>query len=75
MKNLKVLLRYLTPYKWSAVRNIIYNILSALFALFSFTLVIPFLNILFDKVEKVSNPGPFQLSSQLSGRIRKIYPL
>ena len=62
MKNLKVLLRYLAPYKWSAVRNIIYNILSALFALFSFTLVIPFLNILFDKVEKVVNPGHFQLS-------------
>jgi subfamily B ATP-binding cassette protein MsbA len=62
MKNLRVLLRYLAPYKWSAIRNVVYNILSALFALFSFTLVIPFLNILFDRVEKVTNPGDFQLS-------------
>ncbi len=62
MKNLKVLLRYLTPYKWSAVRNITYNILSAIFALVSFTLVIPFLKILFDRVPTVAHPGTFHLS-------------
>jgi subfamily B ATP-binding cassette protein MsbA len=62
MKNLRVLLKYLAPYKWSAFRNILYNLLGALFALVSYTLVIPFLKILFDRVEQVANPGPFQLS-------------
>ncbi|MBK8882401.1 MAG: ABC transporter ATP-binding protein [Bacteroidales bacterium] len=62
MKNLRVLIRYLAPYKWAAVRNILYNLLSALFALLSFTLVIPFLKILFNRVETVSHPGDFEMS-------------
>jgi ATP-binding cassette, subfamily B, bacterial MsbA len=62
MKSIKILFRYLKPYRWAAVRSILYNLLSALFALGSFTLVIPFLNILFDRVEKVSYPGEFHLT-------------
>jgi subfamily B ATP-binding cassette protein MsbA len=62
MKSIKILFRYLAPYRWTAVRSIIYNLLSALFALGSFTLVIPFLKILFDRVEKVSYPGEFHLT-------------
>jgi ATP-binding cassette, subfamily B, bacterial MsbA len=62
MKNLRVLLKYFAPYKWSAIRNIIYNLLSALFALLSYTLAIPFLKILFDRVDKVAHPGEFHLS-------------
>jgi hypothetical protein len=62
MKNLRVLLRYLGPYRWSAVRNIFYNFMSALFALLSFTLVIPFLKILFNRVETMSHPGDFEMS-------------
>jgi subfamily B ATP-binding cassette protein MsbA len=73
MKNLRVLLRYLTPYKWSAVRNIIYNILSALFALISFTLVIPFLKILFDRVPEMSHPGPFHLTASYLSAFGKYY--
>lgn len=50
------------PYKWTAVKSISFNILSAFFALISFTLVIPFLNILFNKPETIPDPGEFQLS-------------
>jgi subfamily B ATP-binding cassette protein MsbA len=62
MNNIRLLLKYILPYKWSAVKNILYNILSALFALFSFTLIIPFLNILFNRLEIVEYPGKFQAS-------------
>jgi len=57
MKNVRLFLKYFAPYKWSAIRNIIYNILSAIFALFSYTLIIPFIKILFDKVSVVASPG------------------
>ena len=69
MNNLRLLLKYFAPYKWSAVKNIVYNILSALFALLSFTLVIPFLKILFNRVEIVANPGPFHLNTSIPGSI------
>jgi subfamily B ATP-binding cassette protein MsbA len=63
MKNIRLLLKYFAPYKWSAIRSIIYNILSALFALGSYSLVAPFLKILFDKVETVADPGTFQFTT------------
>lgn len=73
MKNLRVLLRYLAPYKWSAVRNIFYNLMSALFALLSFTLVIPFLKILFNRVETMSHPGNFEMSVSYFSDFSKYY--
>ncbi len=73
MKNIRLLLKYFAPYKWSAVKNIIYNILSALFALLTFTLVKPFLSVLFSGVETVANPGPFQLTSAYIGTFSKYY--
>jgi len=73
MKNIRLLLKYFAPYKWSAVKNIIYNILSALFALLSLTLVIPFLKILFKRVEIVTNPGHFQLTSGYLNSFSKYY--
>jgi len=73
MKNVRLLLKYFAPYRWSAVRNIVYNILSAVFALISYTLVIPFLNILFNRVEAVSNPGDFQFSADFISRFFKYY--
>ncbi len=60
MNKIKLLFKYVRPYKWPAIRSIIFNMLSALFALFSYTLIIPFLNVLFDKVEVMPNPGEFQ---------------
>jgi ATP-binding cassette, subfamily B, bacterial MsbA len=73
MKNIRLLLKYFAPYRWSAVRNILYNILSALFALISYTLAIPFLKILFDRVEAVTHPGDFQLSVDYLGAFSKYY--
>jgi ATP-binding cassette, subfamily B, bacterial MsbA len=73
MKNIRLLLKYFAPYKWSAVRNIGYNILSALFALISYTLVIPFLKILFDRVETVNHPGAFQMTTSYLSSFARYY--
>lgn len=62
MNKTRLLLKYLAPYKWSAIKNITYNVLSAIFALVSYTLVIPFLKIMFDTVEVVPHPGEFRVS-------------
>lgn len=63
MNKARLLLKYIRPYKWSAVRNVIYNILSAVFALVSYTLVIPFLKILFNRFESLPpEPGEFRLT-------------
>ena len=43
----KILKRYATPYKSSIFGSIVLNILSAVFNIFSFTLIIPILQILF----------------------------
>lgn len=47
MKDFLKILKYIIPYKAYASLNIIFNILSTIFSLFSFALVIPFLGILF----------------------------
>jgi subfamily B ATP-binding cassette protein MsbA len=68
MKNVRLLLKYFAPYKWSAIRNILYNILSALFALFSYTLAVPFLKILFSQAENITDPGSFQFNADYLGK-------
>lgn len=73
MSKLKLLLKYISPYKWSAIKNILYNILSAVFALFSFTLVIPFLNILFNRMEIIPSPGEFEFSLDYLQTFAKYY--
>lgn len=62
MNKTRLLLKYLIPYKWSAIKNIIFNILSAIFALFSFILIGPFIEIIFKTVDVVNKPGPFKLN-------------
>jgi len=62
MNSIKLLRSYIAPYKWQALRNVLFNILSAFFALFTFTLIGPFLNILFNRGGDVSDPGKFVLS-------------
>jgi len=64
MKSVRILLQYLKPYKWLAVQNMSYNILSAFFALFTYTLIIPFLQILFKRVEASPDPGSFVFSAE-----------
>ena len=57
------LLRYLLPYKWYVVQNVLYNIMGAFFALFSFAMVIPFLRVIFEDQELVTEPMAFELST------------
>lgn len=73
MNKARLLLKYIEPYKWSAARNITYNILSAIFALVSYTLVIPFLKILFNRIETVTDPGEFQFNLDYFGAAGKYY--
>ncbi len=62
MKSIKILMQYLRPYKWLAAQNMVYNILSAFFALFTFTLIVPFLQILFNRVGAAPHPGHFSFT-------------
>jgi len=64
MKRFFRLLNYLVPYKWYVVQNVVYNILGAFFALFSFAMVLPFLRVLFNNQEVVTEPMDFQLSTE-----------
>jgi subfamily B ATP-binding cassette protein MsbA len=73
MNKIRLLLKYFAPYKWSAFKNIGYNFLSALFALFSYTLAIPFLKILFDRVENVPDPGSFQFNTDYITAFTRYY--
>ena len=50
------------PYWQKAFLNFLYNLLSVIFSLFSFTMTIPFLGILFGKQKLVEQPVPFEFS-------------
>jgi subfamily B ATP-binding cassette protein MsbA len=73
MDKVQLLLKYLKPYRWSAIKNITYNILGAFFALFSYTLIIPFIEILFNRIGTVADPGHFTLSIDYLGNLLKYY--
>jgi len=49
MNKIKLLLKYIAPYKWQAFYSVLFNILSAVFALVSYTLAIPFLKVMFQQ--------------------------
>lgn len=58
----KIVLRYIAPYKKYAFLNISLNILGVCFALLSTALVIPFLQILFEKQMLITDPVPFSFT-------------
>ncbi len=62
MKQFREVLSYIKPYWKQAGLNIFFNILSAIFALFSFTMAIPFLGILFETQDAASVKVPFEFS-------------
>ena len=64
MKRFFRLLNYLVPYKWYVAQNVVYNIFGAFFALFSFAMVIPFLEVLFGNQEVVTEAMEFRLSTE-----------
>ena len=57
------ILKYIKPYYSYVVLNIFSNILSVVFSLFSLTMVIPFLGILFGTQEKVLQASPLTFSA------------
>ncbi len=73
MNKIQLLLKYIAPYKRPAIKSIVFNMLSALFALVSYTLAIPFLNILFNRVESVPDPGRFQMNFDYLTQFFKYY--
>ncbi|MBN2863809.1 MAG: ABC transporter ATP-binding protein, partial [Bacteroidales bacterium] len=73
MNKIRLLLKYIKPYKWPAFRSVIFNILSAVFALVSYTLVIPFLNILFDRIESLPHPGKFMADFDYLSDLTRYY--
>jgi subfamily B ATP-binding cassette protein MsbA len=73
MNNIRLLLKYIKPYKWQAIKNIGYNVLSAFFALFTYTLVAPFLQILFSNVGTIQYPGEFHLNADYLGKLFNYY--
>ncbi len=64
MNRFKVIIGYIKPYWVFALLNIVFNVLSAFFALFSFVMAIPFLNILFKRQELVYESMPFAFNME-----------
>lgn len=62
MKKFFQLLRYIKPYKSKALFNILFNLLSIVAGLFSFTLVIPFLGLIFNPDDLVLTPPEQNMS-------------
>jgi subfamily B ATP-binding cassette protein MsbA len=65
MRDFARILKYIWPYKYKALANILLNILSTLFALFSFGMVIPFLSVLFKQQELVTQMEPWAFKSDV----------
>lgn len=61
MKRFFKILRYAGPYWWYAMLNVIFNILSVLFSLVSFTLFIPVLQMLFHSIEIPRTAPPLNM--------------
>ena len=47
-RNFRRILHYVKPYWFSVLMNILFNILAIVFSLFSFSMIVPFLNLLFN---------------------------
>ncbi len=62
MKDIGKILKYLVPYWREGLMNIFFNLLSAIFALFSVGIAIPFLGILFQNESAVTTVGEFEVS-------------
>lgn len=58
-------LGYVKPYWFSVVMNITFNLLSTIFSLFSFSMIVPFLNLLFNPNDLVTVCPKFSLSSDV----------
>ncbi|MCK9256219.1 MAG: ABC transporter ATP-binding protein/permease [Bacteroidales bacterium] len=66
MKDFYKIIKYIFPYKGYAFLNIFFNVLSTLFSVFSFAIVIPFLGILFKTQELVTNKIAIDITNMSS---------
>lgn len=64
MSDLKKFIKIIKPYKKQAFVSVLLNAFSVIFALFTFTLVIPFLRILFNADKQVTEPVAFSFSAE-----------
>ncbi|MFP4017776.1 MAG: ABC transporter ATP-binding protein [Bacteroidales bacterium] len=64
MKPLKYLFQYIFPYWRNGLLSVFYNLLGTLFSLFSFTMAIPFLGIIFETKKMVTEPVAFEFSAK-----------
>jgi ATP-binding cassette, subfamily B, bacterial MsbA len=62
MKLFKRLIRYVFPFKGNIVLILLFNILYSIFSIFSLTMVVPFLSVLFGQTEKVAAKPEITLS-------------
>jgi len=65
LKNIRLILKYAKTYKGYAILNVVNNIFSVIFSLFSLGMVIPVLDLLFDKTKVVYKLEPFKLSGSV----------
>ncbi|MES2619402.1 MAG: ABC transporter transmembrane domain-containing protein [Bacteroidota bacterium] len=63
MKNLLRILGYVSKYSTAAALNILFNILTVVFSLFSVVMIIPFLQLLFGKIPQVAVKPEFHFSA------------
>ena len=63
MKNLVRILSYLRKYSALAALNVLFNVLTVVFSLFSVVMVIPFLQLLFKEIPPVMQKPQFALSA------------
>ncbi len=64
MKNISSIIKYVRPFWGFSMLNIIFNVLSTLFSLVTFILIIPFLGLLFGTIEHVSAPVDWAFNSE-----------
>jgi subfamily B ATP-binding cassette protein MsbA len=73
MDRIKLVLKYVLPYKGAVFTNIFYNLLSAVFALLSYTLAVPFLKVLFSMTVVTPHPGELQMSISYMSSLVQYY--
>ncbi|MFO7829127.1 MAG: ABC transporter ATP-binding protein [Bacteroidales bacterium] len=64
MKGFKKILQYMIPYWGKGVSSVIFSLLATIFSLFSFTMVIPFLGILFENQPIIENQVAWEFNSE-----------
>jgi ATP-binding cassette, subfamily B, bacterial MsbA len=72
-EDIKVLLKYLKPFKWQVFKNVLFNVISAVFALYVLTLAEPFLKILFNDPSLAPAPGVPSIDFFAFGQMRDTF--